>query len=221
PLVELYRPFAGTELMSCCFMPDAAESLIALGRPDDAEPLIEAFERHGAALDRPWLLAIGSRCRAMLLGAEGDLTAAMAAVERAMAEHERLPMPFERARTQLVLGEMQRRLRRRDAAAATVRDALRRFDELGAGLWAARARDELSRINSAGRADASELTDSERRVAELVASGMSNRDVADALFVSVKTVETNLTRVYRKLGIRSRAQLAKHLTLTAGSTTRD
>lgn len=221
PLIELYRPFAGTELMSCCFMPDAVESLIALGRLDDAEPLIEAFELHGAALDRPWLLAVGSRCRGMLLAARGDLPAALAAVERAMAEHERLPMPFERARTQLVLGEMQRRLRRRDAAAVTVDDALHRFDELGARLWVQRARNELARINSTGHADASQLTDSERRVAELVASGMSNRDVAEALFVSVKTVETNLTRVYRKLGIRSRAQLRKHLTLAAGTATRD
>jgi DNA-binding CsgD family transcriptional regulator len=221
PLIELYRPFVGTELMSCCFMPDAAESLIALGRLDDAEPLIEAFERNGALLDRPWLLAIGSRCRAMFLAARGDLPAALAAVENALAEHERLPMPFERARAQLVLGEVQRRLRRRDAAAATVGEAMRRFDEFGAALWVQRARNQLSRINSAGRAEASELTDSERRIAELVASGMSNRDVAEALFVSVKTVETNLTRVYRKLGIRSRAQLRKHLELAAGAVTPD
>lgn len=221
PLIELYRPFAGTELMSSCFLPDAAESLIALGRLDDAEPMIEALERNGAALDRPWLLATGSRCRALLLGARGDHPAALAAAERAMVEHERLPMPFERARTQLVLGEMLRRLRRRDAAAATVGDALRCFDEVGAGLWVQRAENELSRITAAGRPDVSELTESERRVAELVSSGMSNRDVAEALFVSVKTVETNLTRVYRKLGIRSRAQLRTHLRLAAGTATRD
>lgn len=211
PLIELYRPFTGTELMSCCFMPDAAESLIALGRLDEAEPLIVAFERNGAALDRPWLLAVGSRCRAMLLVARGDLAGALSAAEEAMAHHDRLPMPFERARTQLVLGDVQRRLRRRDAAAATVRDALRRFSELGAPLWAERARTELARSTAGGRAENAELTDSERQVAELVASGLSNRDVADALFVSVKTVETNLTRVYRKLGIRSRAQLSHRL----------
>lgn len=211
PLVELYQPFSGTELMSCCFMPDAAEAMIALGRPGDAEPMVDAFERNGKALDRPWMLAVGSRCRAMLLLSQNDPTAALAAVERAMAEHERLPMPFERARTQLVLGEVQRTLRRRDAAAATVSDALRQFEELGASLWAGRARNELSRSSSAGHTASSELTDSERRVAELVASGMSNREVADTLFVSVKTVETNLTRAYRKLGIRSRAQLNAEL----------
>jgi len=211
PLVAWYQPFSGTELMSCCFMPDAAEAMIALGRQGDAEPMIEALERNGEALDRPWMLAVGSRCRAMLLMSRKDLTAALAAAERAMAEHERLPMPFERARTQLVLGEVQRRLRRRDAAVATVSDALRQFEELGAPLWVQRARNELSRSSTAGRSDASELTDSERRVAELVASGMSNREVADTLFVSVKTVETNLTRAYRKLGIRSRAQLGAQL----------
>jgi ATP/maltotriose-dependent transcriptional regulator MalT len=221
PLIELYRPFAGTELITCCFMPDAAESLIALGRLGDAEPLIEAFERNGRRLDRPWLLAVGSRCRAMLLVAHGDLLGALAEVETALAHHDRLPMPFERARTQLVLGEVQRRLRRRDAAAATIGEALQRFDELGAGLWVQRARAELARITVTGRARSVELTDSERRIAELVASGMSNRDVADALFVSVKTVETNLTRAYRKLGIRSRTQLGKSLALgsAAGSAT--
>lgn len=210
PLVDLYRDFPGTELMSACFMPDAIESLIAVGRLDEAEPLIAAFERNGAELDRPWQLAIGNRCRAMLLSATGDLDGALAAAERAMAEHARLPMPFERARSALTLGEVLRRLRRRDAAAA-VRDALAQFEELGVPLWIARARKALSGLAVSGSAVGSELTDSERRIAELAASGMSNRDVAETLFVSVKTIETNLSRVYRKLGIRSRAQLGRML----------
>ncbi|MGQ9406248.1 AAA family ATPase [Mycolicibacterium gilvum] len=211
PLVDLYRDFPGTELMSACFMPDAIESLIAVGRLDEAEPLIAAFERNGAELDRPWQLAIGNRCRAMLLSATGDLDGALAAAERAMAEHARLPMPFERARSALTLGEVLRRLRRRDAAAAAVRDALAQFEELGVPLWVARARIALSGLAVSGSAVGSELTDSERRIAELAASGMSNRDVAETLFVSVKTIETNLSRVYRKLGIRSRAQLGRML----------
>ncbi len=211
PMMELYRPFFGTELMRCFFLPDAAEALIARGRLQEAEVLVDALERNGTRLDRPWMLAVGNRCRAMLSVEQGDLDAALSAAERAMAEHDRLPMPFERARTLLTLGAVQRRLRRRDAAALSVREALQRFDELGAPLWSQRARNALSRITVARRPESSELTDSERRVAELVASGMSNREVADALFVSVKTVETNLTRVYRKLGIRSRAQLGTRL----------
>lgn len=128
-----------------------------------------------------------------------------------MAEHDRLPMPFERARTQLVMGEVLRRLRRRDAAEQIVREALRQFDGLGSPVWADRARKILARVNGSGRSGSVVLTDSELRIAEHVASGMSNKEVADALYVSVKTVETNLTRVYRKLGIRSRAQLGTQL----------
>lgn len=210
PLIDVYRPFDGTELMSASFMPDAVEALIAVGRRSDAEELTDALERNGRHLDRPWMLAVGSRCRALVSVDQGDLDGAEQAALRAMTEHDRLPMPFERARSLLVLGEVRRRLRRRDAAVECVREALREFESLGAPLWVNRARQQLSGI-AAARTETSELTDSERRVAELVASGMSNREVAEALFVSVKTVETNLTRVYRKLGIRSRAQLGKRL----------
>ncbi|MBB2993265.1 DNA-binding NarL/FixJ family response regulator [Mycolicibacterium iranicum] len=215
PLVALYRPYPGTELMTSCFLPDAVEAYVALGRLDDAEPMIAALERNGAALDRPWMLAVGNRCRGLLSAARGDHAAALDALECAMAEHDRLPMPFERARTQLVLAETLRALRRRDAGAEAAREALRQFDALGAPLWSARARKALSGKASSAPAStqpsAPRLTESERRVAELAAAGMSNRDIAETLYVSVKTVETNLTRAYRKLGIRSRAQLGTRL----------
>ena len=192
-------------------LPDAVEALIALARLDEAEPPIEALERNGAKLDRPWMLAMGGRCRAMLLAARGELGEALEAVQRAMVEHGRLPMPFEQARTQLLMGELQRRLRRKDAAAASLRDALATFEQLGTPLWAARARAELLRASGRPGGPEVELSASERRVAELAASGMTNRDVAAALFISVKTVEINLTRAYRKLGIRSRTQLGQRL----------
>ncbi|WNG87334.1 AAA family ATPase [Mycobacterium sp. ITM-2016-00317] len=211
PLLPVHRPFAGTELMWCWFLPDAVEALIALGRHGEAEPMIEAFERNGARLDRPWQLAVGNRCRALHSAAGGDLEGALAAVERAMAQHGRLAMPFEQARSRLVMGDVQRRLRRRDAAARSVRAALAQFEELGVPVWADRARKELARINVADRSGGAALTDSEQRIAELVASGMTNKEVAETLYVSVKTVETNLTRVYRKLGIRSRSQLGARL----------
>ncbi|MFW0153309.1 AAA family ATPase [Mycobacterium sp. smrl_JER01] len=211
PLLALYRPYRGTELMNSAFMPDAVEALISCGRADEAVPLIDALERNGVALDRPWMLAVGSRCRAMLWAAHGDLEAALRAARRAMAEHDRLPMPFERARTALTLGDVHHRLRHRDVATETVEAALRQFERFGTPLWVDRARRDLARINGDNGSGASELTDAERRVAELVASGMSNREAADTLFVSVKTIETNLTRVYRKLGIRSRAQLGSRL----------
>ncbi|MGD1238883.1 AAA family ATPase [Mycobacterium seoulense] len=202
-----------TEIVSASFVPDAVEALIGLGRLDDAEPLIDALERNGRRLDRAWMLAVGARCRAMLLAGRGDLAAATATAERAMTEHERLPMVFERARTQLLLGQLQRRQRHRDAAAATLREALQTFEELGTTLWADRVRAELAR-GMPGRSRAEGLTPSEQRVAELAVSGMTNRDIATALFISPKTVEVNLSRIYRKLNIRSRLELYRALEST-------
>jgi DNA-binding NarL/FixJ family response regulator len=197
-----------TEIFVASFIPDAAEALIAVGRLDEAEALIAMLECNGARLDRAWMLAIGARCRAMLWAARGDLDAASAAAQQAVAEHDRLPMPFERARTQLLVGQIQRRARRKDAAAASVREALATFEELGTPLWAERARAELARANVGPRRTAG-LTPSEQRVAELAASGMTNRDVAAALFISPKTVEFHLAQIYRQLGIHSRAELAR------------
>jgi len=199
-----------TEIPAASFVPDAVEALIQLGRLADAEPVIDTLERNGARLDRAWMLAVGARCRAMLLAAQGDVAAAIQTAQRAVTEHDRLPMPFERARTQLLVGELQRRLRQRHAAAATLREALDTFESLGTPLWAERARAELDRTNI-GLNRAAELTPSELRVAELAASGMTNRDVAAELYISPKTVEANLSRIYRKLDIRSRAELGNHM----------
>jgi DNA-binding NarL/FixJ family response regulator len=181
--------------------------MIALDRVDDAEPLIDALERNGRRLDRAWMLAVGARCRGMLLAARGDIDAANQAVDRAIRQHDRLPMPFERARTQLLVGQLQRRQRKRAAASATLREALAAFEDLGTPLWAERARAELKRAS--GIRSQAELTASEQRVAELAASGMSNRDMATTLFISPKTVEANLSRIYRKLNIHSRAELGR------------
>jgi DNA-binding CsgD family transcriptional regulator len=199
-----------TEIFVAGFLPDAAEALLGLGRLDDAEPLIDSLESNGRRLDRPWMLAVGARCRALMLAGTGDLTAAATAAELAMTEHDRLPMPFERARTQLLLGQLQRRQRRREVAAKTLRAALAVFDELDTPLWSARARASMARADvTPGRAKV--LTAGERRVAELAASGMTNRDVAAALFISPKTVDVHLTRIYRKLAVHTRAELVRRI----------
>ena len=212
PLLTRFDP-AATEIFVASFVPDAVEALVALDRLAEAEPLVDALERNGNRLDRAWMLAVGARCRAMLHAARGDIDAACLAVEAAMDHHDRVPMPFERARTQVLLGQLQRRQRRKDAATATLRDAVRAFDGLGTTLWADRARAELARADVA-HTGTEALTPSELRVAELAASGESNRDIAKALFISPKTVEANLARIYRKLDIHSRTQLARHLTPT-------
>ncbi|AEV74056.1 transcriptional regulator, luxR family [Mycolicibacterium rhodesiae NBB3] len=199
-----------TELPFAAFLPDAIEALVQLGRHAEATPLIEALERNGAAFDRAWMCAVGARGRSMLLAAQGDLDGAHAAAQQAALHHERLPMPFDRARTLLLLGQLERRLRKKESASAHLQAALDIFERGNIPLWADRARTELARAKVGGHGSG-QLTPSEQRVAELAASGMKNRDVANALFISPKTVEANLARIYRKLGIKSRAELGRHI----------
>jgi DNA-binding CsgD family transcriptional regulator len=208
PMLDVFDSLPGSEIMIATFIPDAVEAMVSMGRHADAVPLIEELEQNGARLGRSWMLAVGARCRSMWLAATGDIAAATQMAEQAMAEHERLPMRFERARTQLLLGQLQRRQRQKETAAATLRAAHVEFEEMGAPLWADRARAELARTNVAPSRNHA-LTPSEQRVAELAAAGMRNRDVAASLFISPKTVEANLARIYRKLGISSRAELGR------------
>lgn len=195
------------------FLPEALEALIALGELDRAEPLIGCLEERGRQLDREWALATGARCRALLLAARGDLEGASDAVEQALVEHARLDMPFELGRTLLVAGVLQRRKRQRARAKASLEEAQEIFERLGTRLWAVRACEEIARLGLRRGSDR-DLTASERRVAELVAKGMSNREVAAALSVSPKTVEANLGRIYRKLDISSRAELGARMATT-------
>lgn len=207
PLLASFDSEHGTEIMVGSYLPDAIEALTALGRLDEADPLVAALETNGAQHDRAWMLAAGARGRSHVLAARGDLDAAEDAAHEAVRHHQRLPMPFELARTQLLLGQLQRRRRRKQAAEATLCAALETFDRLGAPLWSRRTRIELERLN-VPVADSDGLTAAERRVAELAASGMSNKQIAAELFIAPKTVEMNLSSVYRKLGIRSRSGLA-------------
>lgn len=199
-----------SEIVTAWFVPDAVDALLALGRIDDAEPLVDRLERNGRRLDRPWILAAGLRCRGALLAAGGHLDAAEAAVNEALRHHSRVVMPFERARTLLLLGQLQRRQRHAPAAAATLTIASQEFDRISTPLWARRCRIELQRANVAPGVG-EKLTPTEQRVAQLAARGMTNREVAASLFISSKTVEANMTRIYRKLGIHSRAELGRLL----------
>jgi len=189
---------------------DTLEALIAVGEFEKAEKRLIPVEKRSRALDRSWALAITARCRALLLAARGDLPGAQAGFQRALAEHARTQDPFQNARTLLALGGTQRRAKQRGAARLTLQQALAIFERLGAPLWAEQARSELQRIG--GRTSSrGELTEAERRIVALVAEGRTNREVAAALFVTEHTVEGALTRAYRKLGVRSRSELAHRL----------
>lgn len=189
-------------------VPSDIEALIRLGDLATAEPLLASLEERARALDRASALAAAGRCRALLASAQGDHDAADAALEAAFAAHARLDMPFELARTQLAAGDVARRARRKAAARDHVESARAAFTRLGAEPWAERAATELARL-SVSRAGGPALTQAERQVAGLVAAGHTNREVAAELYMGLRTVEAHLSAVYRKLGIRSRSELAR------------
>jgi DNA-binding NarL/FixJ family response regulator len=185
---------------------DGVEALAQLGRVDEAAKLLNVFEEGARRLDRSWALAAGARGRGLVLVAKAELAAAEEALQEAVAIGERVPMPLELGRSLLGLGSVQRRLNRKQAARETLERAQSVFEQLGASIWAERARRESARIG--GRASSNrELSGTEERIAELVRLGRSNKEIAGVLHLSVKTVEWNLSKIYRKLGVRSRTEL--------------
>ena len=188
---------------------DAVEAALAVGDLDRSEQLTRRFEQQAARSKIPWSIAVSARCRGLIIAAGGDLSAAALALEGALVAHEGCPMPFERARTLHALGRVRRRLKQKRQARDAFEAALLLFDELGAGLWSERTRDELRRVTTRKAPDA--LTATERQIAALAADGLTNRAIAERVFVSQKTVEANLARAYRKLGIQTRAQLSRAL----------
>lgn len=157
-------------------------------------------------------LPLARRCRGLLLAARGDTEAAIAEFEAAAVEPEppREGNPFELARTLLTLGTVQRRAQHRRAARESLTRAVEIFERLGARLWSDKAHSELRRIG--GRtASEGQLSETERRIVELVVAGRRNREVAAELSLSPNTVAWNLKKVYRKLGVSSRTELAAHI----------
>jgi DNA-binding CsgD family transcriptional regulator len=187
---------------------DYVEALILSGDLGRAEEMLSRFEDRGQAVGRLWALATAARCRMLLLAAEGRHEAALAQLARSLAYHDGLPMPFEQARTLLAGGIVHRRARRKRDAREMLTASLSAFESLGAAAWAEQARAALARTGLRP-AEPLGLTPTEQRVAELAAAGQTNREIAERLFISLRTTESTLSRVYRKLGVRSRAELAR------------
>ena len=190
-------------------LPDLVEALIADGDLARARAELEQVEQLSREQSHPWGHAAAARCRGMLLVAEGDECSGEVALLESIGRFDRLELAFDRTRAQLDLGRLRRRQRRRAEARNLLQDAAASFDRLGCPPLATRAREELGRLG--GRRPRPGLTPTETRVAELVAGGMSNAEVAKTLVVSTRAVEAHLTRIYAKLGIRSRTQLARQV----------
>jgi DNA-binding CsgD family transcriptional regulator len=194
-------------------VPDTIETLVGLGELERAGAYLESYRVHAARSGSPLAEMWEARCRGLLAAATGDFETAFAAFERACTPSTE-SYQFETGRTLLCLGTVRRQAQQKKAAREALEQALAVFEELGARLWAEKARAELARIS--GRAPASEeLTETERRVAELAAQGRTNKEIAAELYMGVSTVEAHLSHVYRKLGVR-RAELAAQLSKAQG-----
>jgi DNA-binding CsgD family transcriptional regulator len=211
PAIEYLRALGAAEPGIIPCVPDAIEALVALGDLGYSKALLEEHELKARLQNRPWALATAARCRGLMAAASGDLTEAASALDRAFGHHEGLCQPFDLGRTLLVAGEVNRRGKRKRAARVAFQRARELFEEVGAPLWQGKAEAGLSRTGVRA-AESASLSPTERRIADLVAEGRTNREVADALFVSVKTVEANLSRVYHKLAVRSRTELTRRIT---------
>jgi DNA-binding CsgD family transcriptional regulator len=210
PLVELARAERICEPGLTRYVPDQVDALVELGRLDEAGELLDWYEGNAVRLGRRGAMASSRRCRGLLAAARGALDEALADFQAALVDHDAVPLPFDRARTLLVYGAALRRAKRKADARDRLEEAAAAFEELSATAFAERARAELARIGGRRRSEGG-LTATERQIAGLVAEGRSNKEVAAALFVTVKTVEANLSRVYAKLGLRSRADLARRM----------
>ncbi len=206
PAVERYRSL-GAPVIGQTF--DAAEALAGAGRVEDGRALLDRGAEAPGVMGQPWVDG-GRRPRSGSAGGRGRTisTSAQAALEQAVEVGERRRRcRWSSGGACLRSGTVQRAARHKQAARRTLGRALELFDGLGARLWAERARRELGRIG--GRASPpNELSATETEIAELVAAGRSNKEVGKALHLSPKTVEWNLSKIYRKLGVRSRTELA-------------
>ena len=207
-VLAVAAPGAGHPRLSHLYVADLVEAAVLAGRTDAAEAALSAFERWIEHSNAPPMLALLARCRGLLAAGEAAATHFAAAL-RLHAGHDR---PFERARTELLYGETLRRARRRLEARAHLRAALETFERLGAAPWEERARRELRASGETARKRApstDELTPQELQIARFVSEGATNRQIAAQLFLSPRTIDYHLRKIFRKLDISSRAELIR------------
>jgi DNA-binding CsgD family transcriptional regulator len=190
-----------------------AEAYVSVGRLEDAGRIADHLREIGARLDRPALSGDAARIDALAAAATGDLDTAATSARQAVEAHGRSRLRVELARSLLVLGRIERRRRARGQARAALRRAFTLADEMGHRPLQAEIGRELPKISPARSGD--ELTGAEQRVADQIAAGATSQEAAAALFISVRTVETHVASIYRKLGVRTRSELRRTLSARA------
>lgn len=186
-------------------LPEAIEAMALVGDAERCTELAAELDCQAAEVGQPWVDAAACRGRGLVAVASGGDDAADLLGEAA-AMFDELGYGMDAARSVLLQGRALRRAGRRNASADVLAEAHCRFVAMGALPWLAQTEAELARV-APGR-ERAELTPTEGRIAALVAAGRRNREIAGELFVSVATVEAHLTRIYRKLHVRSRTELA-------------
>jgi DNA-binding NarL/FixJ family response regulator len=190
--------------------PDLVEALLGLDDLDEAQRVVDRLGELAERQEHPWALATVERCAALVrLASSAYDEEAAGALRRSASAYEELGLPFDRARSLLLLGRAARRAKKWAAARASLEEAVAAFEELGSPGWAVEAGEELARVGARRPRASGELTPTEERVVDLAVEGLSNKEIARTLFVTVSTVETHLSHAYAKLGVRSRAQLAR------------
>jgi DNA-binding CsgD family transcriptional regulator len=192
--------------------PELVEALTEIGEPEEAQAVITRLGRLAEQQEHPWGVVTTARCAALVqLGLGDGYEDAAAALAQAAEEYGRLGLLFDRARSLLGLGRAQRRLRKWGVGRSTLQEAVAAFELLDSPGWAEEARAELGRVGARRPTPSGQLTGAERRVATLAADGLSNKEIGQALHVTVNTVEAHLSHAYVKLGVSSRTQLAARL----------
>jgi DNA-binding CsgD family transcriptional regulator/DNA polymerase III delta prime subunit len=189
---------------------DYAEALVAAGRLEDATALIQEIRTRAETLDRSVVRVGLARSEALLIAKQGDPAAALDLLETTVATAGELVYPLDIARCELIRGRVARQVRRRSVARSAFLDAIEQFEACGAPAWREVAETELARLDVPSRSrQPSELTDNELQIVSMVRDGATNREIAAALYLSVKAVESQLTRLYRRFGVVNRTQLLR------------
>jgi DNA-binding CsgD family transcriptional regulator len=203
------RPGFGHPLLALISTPDRVEAAVRAARHETAEDSFRGFAAWATSARAPWAVAALERCRGLL----APPAQASDHFEHALRLHEGDGTAFDRARTELVYGEVLRRDKKRSEARRHLRSALATFEQFNAALWAERASSELRATGETARkrdpSTLAQLTPQEQQIAVLVSEGGSNKEIAAQLFLSPRTVEYHLRKVFQKLGISSRAELIR------------
>jgi DNA-binding CsgD family transcriptional regulator len=213
---ELARESGIVAVGRVSILPNAVEALLQVGELERVQRVTADLEAQATKVGRPWAVALAQRSSGLAAAARGDWAVATQSFDQALSNHALQPRPLERARTQLSLGVTLRRAGAKREARLAIECAEETFGAAGATLWAKQAQDELRRIGGRSAPAGSALSATESRIAELVAAGRTNAETAQTLRLSPRTVEWNLSKIYRKLSVRSRSELAAGLRRTQG-----